>query len=447
MQAIGHRLSRGAVNSNARRALLNCAKQPAAFQPLVDAAELLIGSGFEEAGQLLCNVAFIRVGFSQTQIVRQSAIETAIGINARTVVRSPAPRRAGHRVELAVADLTRLIDMVDEAPRGPSEHGGVQATVADGGEMGGVGDEPFRRLLRLSARARKALEASPGEAAWTELAEVMPVLLRAAAETNRGDIQTRFEDSIPDLAADVAARGLRGFIAQDVQLSYMQLGSVRLLQAAAQLDEEGLGPYFAGVQRLLREARDLISLVRSGLRKSAKSDLAPARFSFWVTALSARLSDEWLAALIDDLADEGHLEAVRQVFARRMRVDERRIAKSVFWRARDIGLDFCDFDLALMAQEHLTSIWPELAREWMILGDLQATVGRPKDALKAFQRSLSIKPKDREAEAHLAAAREGALDQLAVTCSYDTSNARRALRKMLVSTDQIGSSESNAKYA
>ena len=179
--------------------------------------------------------------------------------------------------------------------------------------------------------------------------------------------------ALPDLAARLAFNSLRRFAIANAALMAPPFGSPALAAAVATLDDDGLGPYFRHVRHLIQDAPSLLGLIRRAADRAGGAGDAD-RLERWAFLLGARTQDGCKKDLVDDLADRGMLRAIRGLLDLERHRDGKP-DRSLLWRIRDAGLDTGDAVLAASAQRAIAEGWPADPVEWIILADIEATVG------------------------------------------------------------------------
>lgn len=421
----------GAAVSLLRRSLVIAARDDGSVQDQIDCAELALAAGAPDSARLLYDVLFLRTGFSPARQNWQRAIAARTGLWRDDEPFDPAAEevRSGSSIDIAIAELTRLIERIADLPAlpvSPIDFIRPYATSADAP----VAPPPLPPFLPALAdgcrRLCRLLRAPLAGGAGGDLAALLAQFDDRIGGAAPIGVSNHLGAPIEQLCAIFAYDRLRGFLLTRRDLFRSPFGSAALFHAAARLDPAGLGPYFDNVGRLLRTSRDLFGLIR--LAHGDRAEIAPDSLERWLILLSADFDKATLLDLIDELADRRLTRAMGALLDVIGRSAPARRDHQFVWRLRDGALDIGDVALAIRAQE-LAVLWSADNRvEWTILGDINATVGDIPAARRAYARCMTIAPRNPGTRDRLTALRTGRFDCYAVVAGFGTPKARQNMR-------------------
>ncbi|MBB5729846.1 tetratricopeptide repeat protein [Sphingomonas prati] len=233
-------------------------------------------------------------------------------------------------------------------------------------------------------------------------------------------------DPLPALAERVAFNAVRYFFRLRYDLAYAPLGSSGLFHAVARLSRSGLGPYLGNAARCSGLA--LLDLVQRVARDRLEAD-GDAHL-LWAVRMAPHLGATQRFWLVDALGDAGALPALRALFRSEIRRTALRLHTPIFWSLRDAAIDLGDPVFAADVQRHVAEGVADNAVEWIVLAEVEATVGRATAAIGALGRALSIDPDNHAARDKLAAIEAGRIGDLAVAGGFGSSKDRRLVRFM-----------------
>jgi hypothetical protein len=174
-----------------------------------------------------------------------------------------------------------------------------------------------------------------------------------------------------------------------------------LFDQASRLDPAALGPYFANLRFVIRDARDIFALIEVAGDRPAADEVER-----WCIFLSGFLTHGQTLDLVDELGDRGMRRALYTLLARIARSSAVEQPRDIVWRIRDAGIDIGDWKLGVDAQT-LVVLWtPTDVTERLVLGDLRAGAGDVAGAETAYSQALILEPGGHDAKDRLAGLRD-----------------------------------------
>lgn len=397
-----------------RRGLIIASRDDGSIQDQIDCAELALAAGAADSARLLYDVLFLRTGLWHD------------GEPADPVAREA---RGDSSIDIAIAELTRLIGHVGDLPGLPVRPIDFVPpyAISPASPPAPLPPPPFLPVLAdRCGELCRLLRAPLAGGAADDLAALLAQLDDHVGGADPIGVGNHIGAPIEQLCAIFAFDRLRGLLLTRRDLFRAPFGSAALFHATARLDPAGLGAYFDNVGRLLRTSRDLFGLIR--LAHGDTAEIAPDSLERWLILLSAYLDKSALLDLIDELADRRLTRAMGAVLGLIGRGTPARRDREFVWRLRDGALDIGDVALAIRAQE-LAALWSADDRiEWTILGDINGTIGDIPAARRAYARCMTIAPRDPGTRDRLVALRTGQFARYAVVAGFGTAKARQAMR-------------------
>jgi hypothetical protein len=181
----------------------------------------------------------------------------------------------------------------------------------------------------------------------------------------------------------------REFLARNLDL--LRISPSDVFDRAARLSEAALGPYFSNLWRLLRDTRDIFTLIDA----AAGGRASVSQIECWSVLLSSHLPEDKLASLAAELGDRGMVNALRALLIRAARQKNTPALQDVIRAIRDASLDIDAFLVAEQAQ-HLLAVWrPTDVGEWRRLGEIRTLFRERESVEDAFARAAVLNPYDK----------------------------------------------------
>jgi hypothetical protein len=390
------------------------ANQPAVprSEQMRDWAELLAGSGAQEAADLLFDVVALHSGFSSfrrdTGVAQHES--SATDLAAGWTVRHASDELAVLAKRFAKAGLPTL--KPPAAPRfsgWPNNPAGIGPGVPMRPSLPDIGD---------AARTLRTILSAP-EGHDLDRAEDILARLRDADLRYSGlDYRAYRYGPLTLLVNAIATVGLIDFALSTRDLVTAPLGSIAFLHHAAHLDRAGLGPYFSNVGRLVRNSQDLFDLAMDARNVARASGDSDADTGSWITLLSRGCKGPLLCEIVDDLGDLSANDVLSAILDR----IEARSHAAVEWdmvlRVRDTALDNLDYGTAARAQRIITKCAPDSDLEALILGSIEASGGEYTKAEDIYRTLLARSPNDEDLLARLIAVKANQFDAFVVTAGF-----------------------------
>jgi hypothetical protein len=410
-----------------RRAVLRAAQPTSVLQDDIDCADLAVASGRLDIARMLYGLVFLRVGFSSAGRAwqKRAAMRTGLWADASAWAAPTTPDTGGFSVDLAIDELAALMKLEPELARTPSE---IAAMLTRERVAAPRDPYPESALASLCDRVGAILQAIPQTEADGSLAEALRGLAEDLASVPHVRLEGYVGVSIDRFAALHALNGLRQFLLETGRLLDATRPCAPLFQEAGRLNPAALGPYFSNLRLVIRNPRDIFSIID----RAAPRTLSQADIQAWVVLLSARLPAGDLLALIEELGDRGMTQALGGLLFSVSKQTPGPAWREIIWRIRDCALDIGEIALGADAQNIIALRDSMNSIEWTILGDLRGTLGDWAAAEQAFARCQLLNPHDETPRHRLDAIRSRAFDRFKISGGFTTSPSRRRLRQARV---------------
>lgn len=399
------------IDLRLRQALLRADREGAILQETIDVAELLAVHRHDAPARALFALASLRIGLGPAGLAWQAAVAARLGLWPDVVPDAGVAPPPGFSVDLAIEELRGLLALdvtstplsLEAAPPAQPE---LEKTVCE------------RLVATLLA--------------WPTPAAAGPILRGFLAEPVAAipaPLAERLDEPVAEIAGLLVLRETRRYLA--VHGPVIAAGATPALFArAVALDPAALGPCFANVRHIIRDARDVMALIAAAADDGKRlDDLTLGR---WCVLLSGGFGEADMLSLIDELGDRGLVDALGGMLSRAAWGRSTPLSRTVAAKVRDVAIDLGEWPLAEAAQRLRAEWAPDRLVEWQRLGDLLTPAGDEAGARAAYARGLALDPLDASTQARRAALDASPLERRLVTRGLGTPPDRQRLRRLRV---------------